>query len=676
MQVAGVDVGGTFTDLILVDELSGGVTLAKVPSTPANQAQGVMAAFNAVTDSLGDVRVIVHGTTVTTNAMLERKISRCGIITTAGFRDSLELGRRTRPQTYGLMASFVPLIPRNLRCEVNERIDAEGRVITELDEEAFLTQVEKLIDLGCEALVIHFLHSYINPIHELRAEEIAAKIWPNNYISVGHKLTSEFREYERAVTATVNAAVQPVLDRYLSRLRDELMGMGYGEDLLVMQGNGGLVSSRVITEKAVNSVMSGPASGVSAAVYSAGAAGVSHVITYDMGGTSCDIGIIKNGMPEVSAELDLEYAMPVHVPMVEVQTIGAGGGSIAWVNEAGLLHVGPRSAGAMPGPICYGRGGSQITISDANLILGRLNKDKLLSVTNPVPLERLRSFMDDQIGKPLGLSVEEAAAAVLRICNDKMAGAIRLATLTRGYDPRDYALFAFGGAGPLHAADVAREIGIPKVLVPPRPGLVNALGCIVADIRHDFVASVNRRLESIEDTELKSILHRQIAEGKKAVSKELVQLETVEIKHRAFMKYQGQTHELIIPFSSIDATKVGLAAAFAAAYWDRFQTALPHMKPVLVSLHTAVFGRRKQGRLDTLLGDLAVNISVANAQVGQREVWFDGGWVTTPVYGREALPVNAFLQGPAIIEQMDTTTVISPGDAVTIDGLGNMLVEL
>lgn len=676
-MTAGVDVGGTYTDLIAIDEASGAVKISKVPSTPANQAEGVIAAFTHVADRLNDFGTIVHGTTVTTNAMLERKISKCGLITTLGFRDTLELGRRTRNTPYGMMAQFVPLIPRNRRLEVTERIDAEGKVVSALDKEGVAVAARRLLELGCESIVIHFLHSYANPSHELEAEEIVRGIWPNRYVTVGHKIISEFREYERAVTATVNAAVQPVLERYLSQLQERLDERGYKEDLLVMQGNGGLVSSRVVIDTAVNSVLSGPASGVAAAAFSAEAAGISHVITYDMGGTSCDIGVVKGGVPEVSSDLDLEYAMPVHVPMVEVHTIGAGGGSIALIDEAGMLQVGPQSAGAMPGPICYGRGGTRVTMSDADLFLGRLNKDKLLAVENAVSLDLVARHIDEQIGRPLKLSTEKAAAAVLRIGNDKMAGAIRLATLARGHDPRDYALFAFGGAGPLHAVDVARQLGVPKVLVPARPGLVNALGCIVADVRHDIVDIVNRRIEAVDFDSLTSVLKQQIEQGRALIDREVIDIESVYISHRAHMKYQGQTHELVIPIESVNVERKWLTEKFSDAYWNRFYVELPEMKPVLVNVQTTIIGRRKRVKLDTLLGFADGRAtSVSAAKIAQRKVWFEDGWCDTSIYQRERLPFGASFEGPAIVEQLDSTTVITPGDKVTVDQLGNLLIEI
>ncbi|MCH2265591.1 MAG: hydantoinase/oxoprolinase family protein, partial [SAR324 cluster bacterium] len=371
-QIVGVDVGGTFTDLVLFDTETESVKISKVPSTPENQSFGVMSALGSVGASLEDIDEVIHGTTVTTNALLERKVSRVGLITTRGFRDVLELGRRTRPKPYGMTGSFECIIPRELRLEVGERVDCDGDIVEHLNEEDVLKAVEQLLESGVEALVIHFLHSYKNDIHERKTEEIARKIWPNTFVTRGSALVSEFREYERGTTAAINAAIQPVLHRYIERLQQKLKEEGYSKDLLVMQGNGGTVSSRIVAEDAVKTVMSGPASGVMAAAYTASQSGFNKVVTYDMGGTSCDVGLIVNGIPQVTSELEIEYAMPIHVPMVDVHTIGAGGGSLAWVNDAGLLHVGPESAGAQPGPICSGRGGQKPTITDANLVLGRL----------------------------------------------------------------------------------------------------------------------------------------------------------------------------------------------------------------------------------------------------------------------------------------------------------------
>ncbi|MBS0518503.1 MAG: hydantoinase/oxoprolinase family protein [Proteobacteria bacterium] len=671
----GIDVGGTFTDLLAIDTASGAVKLAKVPTTVDNQAIGFMAALHSAGLEPAALQAIVHGTTTTTNAVLERKIAKVGLITTRGFRDVLELGRRTRPQPYGLRGTFHPVIEREVRLEVPERMDADGKVLVPLDEAAVAEAARKLLAAGCEAVVIHFLHSYINPAHEKRAAEIVRALWPNAYVTAGHAILSEYREFERGVTAAVNAAVQPVLDRYLSRLRTELAAKGFDRDLLVMQGNGGTISSQLIAEAAVNTVMSGPASGVMAAAYTGRVSGQPNLITYDMGGTSTDVGLIEEAVPQVSGELELEYAMPIHVPMVDVHTIGAGGGSIASVDASGMLRVGPESAGARPGPICYGRGGTEPTITDANLVLGRLNPDRLLGVDHPVTLDQVRGLIEEKVGRRLGLDAEAAAAAILRIANDRMAGAIRLVSLSRGHDPRDFALFAFGGAGPLHASALARELAIPTVLVPARPGITNALGCVVADLRHDFVRTVNKPLSAIDDALIAAIYAEQAKEGEATIRREGVPVQELRAIHSADMQFQGQSHILSVSVERPDIGVEGLRKAFATAYFRRFGIELPEIPPVLVNLHTAVIGVRPHIDLGVLAASERAPTLKA-AQVGERRVWFADGWRQTPVYARDRLPLDAVFEGPAILEQLDCTTVVEPGDTVRQDKLGNLLINV
>ena len=499
-RVGGVDVGGTFTDILVHENGPEGprVRAAKVLTTLPNQTEGVLAAIAEAGVAPADLDLLIHGTTATTNAILERKIARVGLITTMGFRDTLELGRRTRPRPYGMVGTFEPLVPRDRRIEVDERMGAQGNVVRPLDEAAVAAAARALVAKGCESVVIHFLHAYANPAHELRAGEIVRALWPNDYVTLGHELLSEYREYERGTTASVNAAVQPILDRYVRRLQGELEKRGFARDLLVMNGNGGTVSSRLVARDAAKTVMSGPASGVIAAAATLAQSGLSNAITYDMGGTSTDVALIHGGVPEVSSELAIAYGLPIHVPMVDVRSVGAGGGSIASLNAAGVLKVGPESAGSAPGPICYRRGGSEPTITDANLVLGRLDPAGLTAVDGKVDVEEVRAAIRDRLARPLGFSIEDAAAAVLRLGNTHMAGAIRLVSLSRGYDPRDFVLFAFGGAGPLHAVAIARELGIPEVLVPALPGLINALGCLVADLRQDLVNTVNAPLAALD----------------------------------------------------------------------------------------------------------------------------------------------------------------------------------
>ena len=680
-DLIGVDVGGTFTDLVRLDQSNGAVRLAKVASTIENQAFGVMNAIAEADSKLSQVALVIHGTTTTTNAVLERKLSRTGLITTAGFRDVLELGRRTRPQPYGMKGHFNPIIPRDLRLEVPERMDYAGRIVTALDEAAVRAAGEALLARGVESVVIHFLHAYANPAHEIRAAEVLADIWPNSYMTMGHSLLSENREFERGVTAAVNASVQPLLERYVKRLADELADGGYGGELLVMNGNGGTVSASRVVKEAAKTVMSGPASGVIAAAYTGRRANRPNLISYDMGGTSTDVALIRDCQPSVSNEIEIEYAMPIHVPMVDVRTIGAGGGSIARVNEAGLLEVGPQSAGADPGPICYGRGGELPTISDANMVLGRLDVSKLKSVPGAVGLDDIRGIFQARLGDPLGVDAETAAAAVLRMATTRMAGATRMVSVSLGLDPRDFSLFAFGGAGPLHASALAAELGVPEVLVPARPGITNALGCIVADLRHDFVRTVNTPLDGMEIERLAEMLMAQAEEGESLIRQEPVRIDAVEVTHSLDMQFSGQTHLLQVPLASASMTRQDIQAVFEEVYYNRFRVRLPDIRAQIVNVSTSVTGRRPEVDLGGLIDNSARAGSVAAAQTGSRPVWFDGdgttsGWQDTPVYAREKLPLDASLVGPAILEQMDTTILIEPRDTATSDEDGNILVAV
>ena len=675
--VAGIDVGGTFTDLLLIDGRDGGtVRIAKTPTTVENQAHGVIAALAATGFPVADIDLIVHGTTTTTNAVLERRLARTGMITTRGFRDVIELGRRTRPQPYGMTGVFVPVIPRNLRLEVTERVEASGRVREPLDEDEVRQAVGQLVAAGCEALVIHFLHAYANPAHERRAAEIAGESWPNGHITTGHSLLSEAREFERGVTASVNAAVQPILERYVGRLRDELTARGYGRDFLIMNGNGGMISARFVTREAAKTVMSGPASGVIAAAHTGRRAGYGHLVTYDMGGTSTDVALILDAEPAVSNEIEIEYAMPIHVPMVAVHTVGAGGGSIARVDASGLIQVGPDSAGANPGPICYGRGGTEPTITDANLVLGRLDPKKLLAVDAPVTVEAVRNIFADRIGKATGLDGVSAAGAVLRLGNIKMAGAIRMVSVSRGHDPRDFTLFAFGGAGPLHASALARELGLPRVLVPARPGITNALGCVVADLRHDFVNTVNQPVALLDEKRARDILAGHRTAGEALIAQEAVRPKNIRVSHSADMQFVGQTHIVNVPLPSADVDRATLQALFEKAYFARFKVELPEIRANLVNLNTSVTGARPEVDLSRLIDPAGRAATLAEALREIRPVWFDGSWHDTPVYLREKLPLDAEILGPAILEQMDATTVLEPGDRARSDQDGNVIVEV
>jgi N-methylhydantoinase A len=386
--------------------------------------------------------------------------------------------------------------------------------------------------------------------------------------------------------------------------------------------------------------------------------------------------LIRNAEPAVSNEIEIEYAMPIHVPMVAVHTVGAGGGSIALVDAAGLIQVGPQSAGANPGPICYGRGGTEPTLTDANLVLGRLAPKKLLAVDNPVPVEAVRAIFAEKIGVASGLDSVEAAGAVLRLGNLKMAGAIRMVSVSRGHDPRDFALFAFGGAGPLHAAALARELGLPKVLVPARPGITNALGCVVADLRHDFVNTVNQPVALVDETLIRQVLERHREEGAKLIAKEAVQPQSLHVVHSADMQFVGQTHIINVPLPSAEPTRATLQNLFEKAYFARFKVELPEIRANLVNLNTSVIGVRPDIDLSRLIDPAGRAVRLDDARLETRPVWFDGKWHDTPVYAREKLPLEVMVNGPAIIEQMDATTVLEPGDVARSDRDGNLIIEI
>jgi len=670
----GVDVGGTFTDLLALDPKDGVFRVAKVPSTPEDQSIGFVDGLAVLETDLAAVAALVHGTTVATNAVLERKGARCGLITTAGFRDVLELGRRTRPNPYGMTGSFEALIPRDLRAEVPERIDAAGRILTPLDEAAARHEMHRLRERGAEALVIHFIHAYANPAHEQRCGEIAREIWPNRFVTLGSDILREVREFERGSTAALNGYVQPIVSRYLGRLSQNLRNAGLSNELLVMQGNGGMMAASTAIDLAVHTVLSGPAAGAIAAARIGVQAGHPNLVTCDMGGTSFDVSLIAAGEPALSAEKDIAYGVPLRVPLVDIHTIGAGGGSIARITRAGLLQVGPESAGARPGPIAYDRGGSAVTVTDANLVLGRLNPDRLTGVAAGAPMEKIAAALEAQIGAPLGLDAIAAAAAVLAVTTNQLAHAIRLVSVEKGHDPRDFALFAFGGAGPLHAIEIARELGIPTVLVPRFPGITSGLGCVLAPVRHDFVQSIGQPLADAPTAQIDARFADQAAAGRQLLEEDGVPLTEIVVRHEVDLLFRGQSHVFRVPVIAPGFDPCAVLADFIERYKARFDIELPEMTAMLVNLRTTVIGQRSP--LDLTIFAPANDGSKAPQLSGVRQVRFGGEWFDTAIFDRAFLGSGARLAGPAIVEQPDTTVVIDPGATAVVDGLGNLVISV
>ena len=670
--VVGVDIGGTFTDCLLLDPSTGAFSVAKVPSTPDDQSIGFMQGLKALRCDLSSTQSVVHGTTVATNAVLERKGARCGLITTRGFRDILELARRTRPQLFGLTGEFEALIPRELRTEVRERTDADGEILEPLDEADVARAVAYLRSMGVESIAVHFMHAYANPVNESRCLEIVRKLWPNGHVSLGSDLLPEIREFERGTVAALNAYVQPLISGYVGRLSQRLRDDGFARELLIMQGNGGMMDAPLASRHAVHTVMSGPAAGAIAAAHIGVAAGFPNLITCDMGGTSFDVSVIVDGVPAVSREKSIDYAIPLRIPMVDIHTIGAGGGSIARITAGGMLQVGPQSAGAQPGPICYGRGGREPTVTDANLLLGRLDTSRINGVARPASVAAVRGAIERAIGEPLGLDAEVAADAILAVANASMAEAIRFVSVEKGFDPRDFAIFAFGGAGPLHASVLARELGVPRILVPLFPGITSALGCVLADVRHDFGVTVNRPMRDVEGAWADGLLAGQVQAGRDLIEREAVQVTRIDVLHEADLQYQGQTHVMRVVVASPGFDPDVVLASFARLYRDRFDVDLSEMTPMLAALRTTVLGRRVS------TGGLRLSSDVAGVRPPRRvrRARFDGAWLEATIVARDSLRQGDTLTGPAIVEQLDTTTVIEPGDVAVIDSQGNLVITL
>lgn len=672
--ILGVDVGGTFTDLLLLDTGANNYRIAKVPTTTKDQSVGVMNGIRALDKPLECVDTLVHGTTVATNAVLERKGARCGLITTRGFRDTLEIGRRTRPKAWGLWGSFEPIISREFRLEVSERMDAEGSVIRPLDEDEVRAAIKHLLELGAEALVIHFINSYVNGAHEEHCAAIAAELWPNDYITLGSRVLREVREFERGSTAAVTGYIQPVISRYIDKLKGKLNEERFPSELFVMQGNGGMMAASIVGPYAAHTVMSGPAAGAIAAAKIAAKAGFPNVISCDMGGTSFDIAVIKNGIPAVTTEKDITYSVPVRVPMVDIHTIGSGGGSIAWLDNAGILRVGPNSAGALPGPICYGRGGTEPTVTDANFLLGRINLRRVPGLGAENRLDAVTRIIGEKIGRPLGLNPIEAAIAIIAVANNDMANATRMVSVEKGHDPREFVLFAFGGAGPLHATAIARELGVPRVLVSRFPGITSAMGCLLADVRHDFVQTLQQPLADVSPKTADEILAAQVENGRALIKREGIKVERIEIVHEADLLFRGQSHvmRVALPKGPFEVEKV--RQVFLDVYSERFGVDLPEMVAILATLRTTVIGHRAPIDISFTATGIAKGGSVD--KTGTRNVYFDGKWVETPIYERDQLSVGARISGPAIVEQDDTTVLLDPGTITEVDAWANLVVSV
>jgi N-methylhydantoinase A len=677
----GVDSGGTFTDISLFDERTGRVAVWKVASTPADPshavAQGVSEALARVAARASDVSYFGHGTTVATNALIQHRGAPTGLITSDGFRDLLEIGRQKRPDLYDLQADKPPvLVERRLRCEVPERLRYDGRVETALDEAAVREAARILRDAGVKAVAIGFLYSFLDPAHELAARRIVTDEFPDAFICASHEVAPEFREYERLSTTVVNACLGPVMAFYIRGVGDRLKALGITATPYLTQSNGGVIAFDMAARLPVRTVLSGPSTGVVGAQVTARLAGVQDIITFDMGGTSTDVALLQNGEARLGREA-VVHGYPIKAPMLDIHTVGAGGGSIAFVDSGGLLKVGPRSAGADPGPACYNLGNNEATVTDANVALQTLNPTHLLGGRMKVRQDLARAAID-RLAARLGMAALAAADGIIAVVTANMARAIRVISVQRGHDPRDYTLVAFGGAGPLHAARLAAELDIRRVLVPRNPGILCAMGLLLADLRADFAVTRLMALSSAAIGEVEAVVAELRRRCQGWFAEAGVDPEARRVALSVDMRYAGQNYELSVPWPDgrvTMATIDGLAAGFAAAHQQLYGFVAEDEPVQVVTFRAEATGIVPKADIrpaDDTGSDAGVT------QFGRRDVWLreEGGFVSCPLYDRDRLRAGNRIAGPAIVEQMDATTLIPPGAAATVDRYLNLLLEL
>lgn len=678
----GVDTGGTFTDVCAFDDATGTVHVRKTSSTPDDPGRAIMRGVGELLEQIGDASVedisyFAHGTTVGTNALLTGGGVRAGLITTRGFRDLLELGRGRRPHMYNpRVAKPQPFVPRELRLEVNERVRHTGQVEVPLDEQQVRAAVRELKAQQVDSIAVCLLYSYIFADHEERVAEIIREEFPGVYISLSSEILPEFREYERLSTVVTNAYIGPVVYRYLAKLRGDLAADGLTAVPHVTQSNGGVIPFATAESMPVRLVLSGPSTGVVGAAQICAAAGFPDIITFDMGGTSSDVSLVQNGAPKVTAGMELD-GRPIRSPMLDIHTVGAGGGSIGWLDSGQHLRVGPQSAGAYPGPACYGNG-EQPAVTDANVVLQYLNPEYLLN--GQMKIDRGASVRAlERVGAPLGLSAEEAALGMLRVVTANMARAIRVISVQRGYDPRDYALVPFGGAGPLHASRLARELSIPTVVVPETPGAQSALGLLMTDIKTDFMRTHIAPVSAEHGADLETVFDELAASAEAWFDEEGIAREGRQTLRRIEMRYAGQNFELSVevPHAGLERPESveSVIEAFHAAHERVYGYASAEVATEAVTFRVQAVGETP--KIELRRSDAATS-EVQAAIIDTRDMYFDKatGFGACAVYDRSLLQPGHRIEGPAVIEQMDTTTVLLPGDRCVVDELRNLVIEI
>ncbi|MCS5598848.1 MAG: hydantoinase/oxoprolinase family protein [Rhodospirillales bacterium] len=678
--VVGVDVGGTFTDVFFLNETDGSCNVAKVPSTRRDQSVGIRDGIAQRFDNLSEVSLIIHGTTVGTNALLERKGAKTGIITTSGFRDVIEMRRRDRPETWGLWGMFEPVVSRDLRLEVNERVLADGTIHTVVDETEVVDAATTLMKNGAESVCVFFINSYANGANEKAAIDAISEIWPNQHITASSEILPEIREFERSSTATLNAYLQPPIGDYLERLEEGLRQGGFGGEILILQSNGGVMSVDIARSFPIRTALSGPAAGVIAGAHIGVSAGFPNLITCDMGGTSFDVSLVADGESALAAQTSVDFGMVIRTPMIEITTIGAGGGSIAWVDRGGMLQIGPESAGSDPGPVCYCLGNDRPTVTDANVVLGRINADKPIGgKIGGLDVDAAKTAISEHIAQPLDIEIMAAAEAVIQVTNARMAGAIRLVSVERGHDPEKFIAMPFGGGGALHAGALIKEVGLSKALVPRFPGVTSALGCVIADMRFDRVHTLNNSLEDLDLDKLTSEMLETAGDGDNRLKEAKVSFDSIEHFFELDMLYVGQTHTVPVRLPiDLDGVRKGfgrdiIQTAFEDSYQRSFGRLLDDISVRVLNLRVTVIGRRPKFNL-SILGPSSSG-SLEDAKSETRQVWINGQWWDADVYRRLDVPESATVPGPALLEQPDATIFIEPDLEALVDNFGNLVIS-
>jgi N-methylhydantoinase A len=678
MRIA-VDIGGTFTDLVAVDE-NGRVYRSKSLTTPDDLAQGIQVCLANANVDVARAVFFVHGSTVTINAVLERKGARTGLITTKGFRDVYEIGRGNRPEGYNLFFKRpVPLVPRNLRLEVDERLYATGDVLKPLDENSATAAISELKAAGVESIAVCLLHAYANPAHEQRLGRLLHENFPEAYVSLSHEILREFREYERTSTTVLNCYVGPIVTRYLASLEKALSASGFRGTFRVMQSNGGVMAAETAKKMPVTMMESGPVAGVIAAAHLGEKLDYRHIISFDMGGTTAKASLVKDFHPEVTSSYYVGGYItghPMMLPVVDIVEVGNGGGSIAWIDAGGALKVGPRSAGAAPGPACYGQGGTDPTVTDANLIAGRIDPEYFLGSGIRLQGEKAAAAIREQIAKPLGLSTEQAALGILAIANFNMSLAVRAVSVEKGYDPRDCVLVPSGGGGALHAGAIARELSVPRLLIPPMPAHFSALGMLLADLKHDYVQTLVRELAEISGPDLADSFAALEDSATQTLVEEGAESNRILLRRFLDMRYRGQEYTLPVPVTE-NLRTIGNFDAIRGRFDHLHQEHYGHSAPgepvMIVNLRLSALGR-----FDNSISLTAEFRDGDRGQRGTRVVMFDDAEKTVicPIFLRAGMKPGARLEGPAVIEEIGATILLYPGDTMTVNELGHLVIDV